>query len=158
MLDSMTARPDTISVQIEPPFAARVDEQALAALARRVLASEQVDSPAELSVFVTDDETVRGLNKRYREIDTETDVLSFRMDGEEGFVTPPKSAEQLGEVVIAFPTALRQAEEAGHDIGVELAHLLAHGILHLLGYDHEAAAEAKLMRSKEEALLGGAAH
>ena len=158
MLDSMTARPDTISVQIEPPFAARVDEQALAALARRVLASEQVDSLAELSVLVTDDETVRGLNKRYREIDTETDVLSFRMDGEEGFVTPPESAEQLGQVVIAFPTALRQAEEAGHDIDVELAHLLAHGILHLLGYDHEAAADAKLMRSKEEALLGDVAH
>ena len=80
------------------------------------------------------------------------------MDGEEGFVTPPESAKQLGQVVIAFPTALRQAEEAGHDIGVELAHLLAHGILHLLGYDHEAAAEAKLMRSKEEALLGDVAH
>ncbi len=158
MLDSMTARPDTISVQIELPFAARVDEQALVALARRVLASEHVDSLAELSVLVTDDETVRGLNKRYRGVDTPTDVLSFQMDGGEGFVTPPESPEQLGEVVIAFPTALRQAEEAGHDIGVELAHLLAHGILHLLGYDHEAAAEAKLMRSKEEALLGDVAH
>ena len=158
MLDSMTPWPDTISLQVEPAFAARVDEQALAALARRVLASEQVDSLAELSVLVTDDETVRDLNKRYRDIETPTDVLSFRMDGEEGFVTPPESAKQLGQVVIAFPTALRQAEEAGHDIGVELAHLLAHGILHLLGYDHEAAAEARLMRSKEEALLGDVAH
>ena len=98
MLDSMTARPDRISLQIEPPFAARVDGQALAALARRVLASEQVDSLAELSVLVTDDETVCGLNKRYRDIEAPTDVLSFRMDGEEGFVTPPESAEQLGEI------------------------------------------------------------
>ena len=158
MLDSMTPWPDTISLQVEPPFVARVDEQALVALARRVLASEQVESLAELSVLVTDDETVRGLNKRYRDVDAPTDVLSFRMDGEEGFVTPPEGAEQLGEVVIAFPTALRQAEDAGHDIDVELAHLLAHGILHLLGYDHETAAEAELMRTKEEALLGNVAH
>ena len=158
MLDSMTPSPDTISLQVEPPFAARVDEQALAALARRVLESEQMDSLAELSVLVTDDETVRDLNKRYRDVDAPTDVLSFRMDGAEGFVTPPESAEQLGEVVIAFPTALRQAGGAGHDIGVELAHLLAHGILHLLGYDHETAAEAKLMRSNEEALLVDVAH
>ncbi|MCH7488836.1 MAG: rRNA maturation RNAse YbeY, partial [Chloroflexi bacterium] len=94
MLDSMTPSPDTISLQVEPPFAARVDEQALAALARRVLASEQVESLAELSVLVTDDETVRDLNKRYRDVDAPTDVLSFRMDGAEGFVTPPESAEQ----------------------------------------------------------------
>ncbi|MCH8025219.1 MAG: rRNA maturation RNase YbeY [Chloroflexi bacterium] len=154
----MTPWPDTISLQVEPPFAARVDEQALTALARRVLASEQVDSLAELSVLVTDDETVRGLNKRYRDIDAPTDVLSFRMDGEEGFMTPPESAEQLGQIVIAYPTALRQAEEVGHDIDAELVHLLTHGILHLLGYDHETAVEAKQMRSKEEALLGDAAH
>ena len=64
----------------------------------------------------------------------------------------------MGEIVISYPTAARQAEEAGHTVDEELAHLLVHGILHLLGYDHESRADARRMRAREEALLGRAAH
>jgi probable rRNA maturation factor len=70
-------------------------------------------------------------------------------------VTPPGSGRQLGEIVISYPTAARQAQEAGHPVDEELAHLLVHGVLHLLGHDHQSPAEARRMRAREEALLGG---
>ncbi len=147
-----------IALQIGPAFARQVRRRGLAALARRVLAAEGVAPPAELSIVLTDDETVRALNRRYRDMDEPTDVLSFAMAPDDGFVTPPDAGHQLGEVVISYPTALRQAEQAGHAIDDELAHLLVHGILHVLDYDHESPAEARAMRAREEALLGPAAH
>lgn len=114
--------------------------------------------PLELSVVVTDDETVRELNRRYLGIDTPTDVLSFGLDSEEAFVTPTAGLRQPGEIVIAFPTAVRQAEQARHSLDDELAHLLVHGVLHLLGYDHESSGDAKAMREREEAILRRSAH
>jgi len=153
----MPAPAHRVALHVDRAFSRRVDRRGLAALARRVLRSEGVATPAELSVVITDDEALRALNRRYRSTDAATDVLSFGMEGA-GFVTPPGAARQLGEVVISYPTAERQASTAGHPAGDELAHLLAHGVLHLLGYDHETAAEARRMRSREEALLGRRAH
>jgi probable rRNA maturation factor len=147
--------PMTIAVHVDARFKRYVRQQPLAALARRVLAAEAADRG--VSVVVTDDETVRELNRRYRDMDEPTDVLSFGLDGNDSFVTPPGGGE-LGEVVISYPMARRQAEAAGHALERELAHLLVHGILHLLGYDHETAGKAKRMRVREEALLGRAAH
>lgn len=154
----MARRGYAVALHIAPPFAPRVSRRALGALTRRVLAAEGVLAPAELSIVVADDATVRELNRRYRGVDELTDVLSFGLEDEHGFVTPPGSARQLGEVVISYPAAARQAEEAGHAIDAELAHLLVHGVLHLLGYDHVSAADARAMRAREEALLGRAAH
>jgi len=102
--------------------------------------------------FVTDREMER-LNGEFRGRRRPTDVLSFGLE-EDSFVTPPGSGRQLGEIVISYPTAARQAEEAGHSVEEELAHLLVHGFLHLLGYDHEAAADGRRMRAREDALLG----
>ena len=131
----------------------RFRRRPLTALVRRVLRAEGVAGPIELSIAVTDDETVRELNRRYRGVDAPTDVLSFSLqddsDGDESL---------LGELVIALPTAQRQAVEQGHSLEEELAHLLVHGLLHLLGYDHERPAEARRMRAREEALLGHAVH
>ncbi|MCH8162442.1 MAG: rRNA maturation RNase YbeY [Chloroflexi bacterium] len=126
--------------------------------ANKVLAAEQVAPESELSVFVTDDETVRDLNRRFRHIDEPTDVLSFGLDDGPAFATPPDSANQAGEVVISFPTALQQARDAGHDVELELLHLLTHGVLHILGYDHEAPDDARKMQAKEELLLDGWRH
>ncbi len=134
-----------------------VQKRRIAALARRVLAAEQVRAPAELSIAITEDTTVRELNRRYRGVDAPTDVLSFA-SGEADFVVPPGRARQLGEIVISHQTARRQAEDAGHPVETELAHLLVHGILHLLGHDHESPAEARSMRAREEALLGRTLH
>ena len=148
----------TIAWHVEPAFARSVRKRALAALARRALASESAASPSELSIVVTDDGTVRELNRRYRGEDTPTDVLSFGLDEHSGFALPPGSARQIGEVVISYPTAVRQAMAAGHAVDAELAHLLVHGVLHLLGYDHERPAQARAMRVREDALLGAAVH
>ena len=141
-----------IDLQVDPDFAG-VEQAALIRLAQRALAAEGVPVSAVLSVVVTDDDSVRELNRRYRSADAPTDVLSFGMKEADGFVTPPGSAAQLGEIVISYPTAARQAAEAGHRVDQELAHLLVHGLLHLLGYDHAAPDEARAMQTREEALL-----
>ena len=154
----MTRPAYAIALRVEPAFAPLVRPRSLAALARRVLAAEGVPPGAGLGVVVTDDETMRELNRRFFGVHAPTDVLSFGLAAEDGFVTPPGSARQLGEIVISYPTAARQAEEAGHPFGEELAHLLVHGILHLLGYDHGSRLDARRMRAREEALLGRAAH
>lgn len=106
----------------------------------------------ELSIMFTDDEEIHALNRDYRKKDKPTDVLSFPMrEGEFGDINP----DLLGDVVISLDTASRQAEERGETLDEELRFLLIHGILHLLGFDHEGtASEAKRMRAKEKELLG----
>jgi probable rRNA maturation factor len=153
-----------IDLSIDEPYAALGLDRWMPAVARRVLVSEEIEGGGSLSIVVTDDETVHELNRDFRGYDQPTDVLSFGLsdlarpatDDEEpfpDFVLPPDSASQLGEVVIAFPTAERQAAEHGRTTTVELAHLLIHGVLHLLGYDHYAPDEEREMRSREERLL-----
>ncbi len=133
------------------------------AQASRVLHGEGIEG-ANLSLHITDDETVQRLNRDFRGYDQATDVLSFGLserakpatddeDSFAGFVLPPEAASELGEVIIAYPTAARQAAEHCRDTGCELAHLLIHGILHLLGYDHHEPEEEREMRSRENALL-----
>lgn len=85
----------------------------------------------EISLLITDDETIRQYNKEYRNKDRATDVLSFPMEDE----------VMLGDIAISFDTAKRQAEEAEINIGREAAFLFIHGLLHLLGYDHETSKE-----------------
>jgi rRNA maturation RNase YbeY len=152
----MAASSYRIALHVQPRYARTVRARSLAALCRRTLAAERAP-PAELSVVVTDDATVRALNRRYRHRDAPTDVLSFSLDGD-GFVLPARQLRQLGEVVISYPTAARQARAEGHTVHDELAHLLVHGVLHLLGYDHQRPRETQRMHAREEALLGRAAH
>jgi probable rRNA maturation factor len=143
-----------VLVSIAEPFAGSLSEERLAEVARRVLEAE--DAPAcELSVTVTDDETVRSLNREYAGEDEVTDVLSFSQREGEEFVSPPEGAPQLGEVVIAYPQATRQAAERGRAATEEVTRLLVHGVLHLLGYDHAEPEEARRMREREEALVNG---
>ena len=111
-----------------------------------------LDCPsAELSILFMDDEGIRGLNRDYRKKDMHTDVLSFPMrEGEFGDMNP----DLLGDVVISLDTAKRQAEGRGETLHQEVNLLLIHGILHLLGFDHEkSAAEAKAMKAKESEML-----
>ncbi len=147
-----------IALNVDRAFSRKVPRRRLTSLARHVLAGQEVAPSAQLSIVVTDDDTVRDLNRRFRDDDAATDVLSFGSDASDAFVTPPDSPDLLGEVVISHPTAERQAQEQGRDVVEELEHLLVHGCLHLLGFDHEAAADARAMRDREEALLGRAVH
>lgn len=106
---------------------------------------------AELSVLFVGDRAMRSLNRRYRGKDKTTDVLSFSLrEGAFSHIQP----HILGDIVIAVPTAARQAAEAGHALGREIEVLLVHGLLHLLGYDHERSDdEEKRMKRRELQLL-----
>lgn len=109
---------------------------------------------AELSVVLCDDAFMRSLNRRYRGRDRTTDVLAFAMS--EGARMPTVAGSPLGDVVISLPTAARQARSAGRGTIEEITMLLAHGLLHLLGFDHRTAAEERRMRARTDALIGAA--
>jgi len=113
------------------------------------------ETGAELTVSLVDDEAMQALNRDYRQADRPTDVLAFamregeRVAGDEGI---------LGDVVISLDTAARQARRRGVPLARELRTLLVHGVLHLLGYDHErSAAEARRMRAEERRLAAALA-
>ena len=111
---------------------------------------------AELSVLLTDDLQIQELNRTYRQKDRPTDVLAFAMAEGEGM--PHVSAMTLlGDVVISLPTASRQATAQGHTGLEEVTHLLAHGLLHLLGYDHESDEEEREMTALTRQLVVAAA-
>ena len=147
--------PYEIGVRIASRFREAVDENWLRGVAGRVLAAEGV-AAVEVSIVITDDPTVRELNRLYRGEDAPTDVLSFALtENCEDFVLPPDQAPRLGEVVISLPTARRQAKQAGKTVQQEVAWLLVHGLLHLLGYDHAVEEEGQVMRLREASLLAG---
>jgi len=135
---------------------------ALQRTAYLVLDSE-LQEPAELSCVVVDDDRIRQLNRDWRGYDETTDVLAFGLSerskpavDEEEFVPFPREPGgvlHLGEVVISLPTAERQATEHSRPLDEELRHLLIHGILHLLGYDHAEPEEESIMRGREVELL-----
>ena len=125
---------------------------------------------ATLSLALADDITVRRLNRDYRGLDETTDVLAFAFhypghyqgDGDppvtshdEPTMPVPDQQRYLGEVIISYPQCVRQANAQGHDVARELAHLLAHGILHLLGYDHLSPEEERVMQEREATALAG---
>jgi probable rRNA maturation factor len=105
---------------------------------------------AELSILLCDDGTIRKLNRRYRKKDKATDVLAFPMQEGPG---PAAQPGLLGDVVISLPTATRQAAEHDRPIIQEVTFLLAHGLLHLLGYDHANRREEQDMKAQTEGLL-----
>ena len=120
-----------------------------------VLVQEDFKGSAEISVSFVNNEQIHKLNKQYRNIDRETDVLSFPLgaDGEYD-VNPDTGAKLLGDIVISLEKAVSQAEEYGHSLNREVAFLTVHSLLHLLGYDHEGGGlEAVHMREKEESVL-----
>ena len=116
---------------------------------------EGFDDPAEVSVTLVNDETIREMNNKFRNIDASTDVLSFPL-GENGVYdeNPETGAKMLGDIVISVEHALSQADLYGHGIEREVAFLTVHSMLHLLGYDHESGGLQKtIMREKEKKVL-----
>jgi probable rRNA maturation factor len=142
------------NIVIQSDVRTRLDQEVLRRLAREALRAEGVAAPAELSVLFTDDRTIKQLNRTYRSTNAATDVLSFAQDE----VADTRRTRHLGDVVISLETARAQATEHRILLRDEVAHLLVHGILHLLGYDHERARDAAVMRAREDALLGPAHH
>jgi probable rRNA maturation factor len=122
------------------------------------LAAEKVAGPLEIDCLITDDSTMRDLNRRYRGIDQPTDVLSFALDeagpADTVFTGPPGPQARMGILVVSYTTALSQAERNRIAVEDELRLLLVHGILHILGYDHGTHADALAMRRRERGILG----
>jgi probable rRNA maturation factor len=114
---------------------------------RAAAAHPEVKPPAdaELSVALADDAEVQRLNREYRAKDKPTNVLSF----------PAPHGPILGDVIIAYETLVREAGEEGIAVGDHLTHLTVHGLLHLLGYDHETEADAVKMERLETEILAG---
>jgi probable rRNA maturation factor len=148
---------EQIGVHVEDEFRASVDRSWIKKVTRQVLRDEGVPSPYELSLVFTDSETVKQLSRDYRGVDEPTDVLAFYMLPQKGadssFALPPDGVTRLGEVIISYPQTLAQAKEQGHSPEKEMALLVIHGILHLLGYDHEEPEEEHKMRERERELL-----
>ncbi|MGH2459250.1 MAG: rRNA maturation RNase YbeY [Chloroflexota bacterium] len=143
-----------LEVDVAPEFAGEVDRDLLAEVVCAALESQGIDQPVELSVVITDDAEIQALNREYRHQDRPTDVLSFSQgEGPGGFPVPPGAARPLGDVVISYDRVRTQAVEYGHSPRRELAYLTVHGLLHLLGFDHETDADRQRMRSAEEAAL-----
>ena len=136
-------------------------------LLERLLAEAAADEgvySGVVSLTFTDDEGIRELNRCFRGVDAPTDVLSFPMReaGEEGPEALPageaafEEEEPLGDIVISLPRALAQAEEYGHSAEREIGFLFVHGLLHLLGYDHDTEEREREMFSRQEAVLAKA--
>lgn len=122
--------------------------------ARAALEEEEIADDAEVSVTLVDNARIRELNNEYREIDRETDVLSFPLGDDEGYeVDPDTDAVLLGDIVISLERAAAQAEEYGHSFKREVAFLVTHSLFHLLGYDHMTSEEETEMFAKQEKVL-----
>lgn len=116
---------------------------------------EGVTPNTEVDITIVDNEVIHKLNRDYRGVDRPTDVLSFALDEgeEEPEVTSGEAEHLLGNIIISAPKAVEQGEEFGHGLTREMTYLAVHGLLHLLGYDHMAEADKKIMRAHEEAIL-----
>ena len=135
------AQGQLVHITLHEPFEEQIDEEWLRDLVLHLL--RELDDPGVLEIVVTDDQTIAQLNELYHGDQGPTDVLSFsaREDTEESFVWPPEMQRPLGEIVVCLPLAERQKQENDRTTQEEVAFLLVHGVLHLLGHDHIVQAE-----------------
>ncbi|MBC7810268.1 MAG: rRNA maturation RNase YbeY [Burkholderiales bacterium] len=131
----MSEQGSTVDVQNEMGYA--LDEARLRDAALTTLAQQNAEPHSTLTIAVVDNDTVAGLNQRFRGIDAPTDILSFPSDEPTIFVEDNSVVRYLGDLIIAYPYASAQAERLGHALMDSLALLVAHGTLHLLGFDHD---------------------
>lgn len=115
---------------------------------------EKVSKGSEISVTFVDDESIREINRQYRDKDQVTDVISFALnDDDTELVVDEAIPNLLGDIIVSYPRVLEQAEEYQHSVDRELGFLVIHGFLHLLGYDHMTEEEEKVMFKKQEDIL-----
>lgn len=146
-----------IELQVAGPWQEAVAESRLREAITAALALHG-QAPASLTLVVATDDVLRRLNRQFAGADAATDVLSFsareaRPDQKVSFVSAPDAAGYLGDVIISYETAARQAAAAGHAVMDELCLLAIHGVLHLLGYDHATKAEQATMWAVQEQIL-----
>jgi probable rRNA maturation factor len=148
-----------INVLIEEGLESDLDSDWLQKVVENVLTAESMPPNVEISLLMTGQERIRQLNLEYRGLDRTTDVLSFSMaevKGEEEpqpFIGPPDGCLHLGEVIVSYPQAEIQAQEQRHSIGQEMAVLITHGVLHILGYDHVTSEEESAMFRRQSEIV-----
>jgi probable rRNA maturation factor len=147
-----------INVLIEEGLEISLDAEWLQNIVEKSLLAEDAPSNAEITLVITGQERMQQLNREYRGKDRPTDVLSFSMSEsrdqeDDGFISPPDGIIHLGEIVISYPQAALQAEERSHSIREEVAVLIIHGVLHILGYDHEKLEMEPAMTAREKEIL-----
>jgi probable rRNA maturation factor len=148
-----------INVVVDKGFGKRVRRDWLRRVAEKVLMAESADSATEVGLLIAGQERVHELNRQYLGADRPTDVLAFPMQpvpktaARSPFVTAPDGMKHLGEVIISYPQAVIQAAENQQSVKKEVALLIIHGILHLLGYDHVALEAERQMRAREAEIL-----
>ena len=128
-----------------------LDEERLCQAAATVIGQQRAPADAGLTIVITDNEAVQALNRQYRGIDAPTDVLSFPVDALPAGVSD--ELPYLGDLVVAYPYAAAQAEREGHHLVESLCLLVIHGTLHLLGYDHDTAANRAAMWAAQDRAL-----
>lgn len=127
-------------------------EEKINKVAAICLKEEQIPEEAEVDLLFVDNETIREMNREYRDKDSATDVLSFPMYEADEEIDDEDEI-LFGDIVISLERAQEQCEEYGHSLEREVMYLLVHGLLHLAGYDHMEEEEKKEMRAQEEKLL-----
>ncbi len=141
-------------------------EEVVKLVVDEVLETENCPYESQVNVLLTDNEGIRQFNKEYRDIDKETDVLSFPNvdflepgvfaideDAEADYFDPDSGELILGDIIISVDKVMEQAQNYGHSCKREFAFLVAHSMLHLSGYDHMEPQEAVVMEAKQEAVL-----
>jgi probable rRNA maturation factor len=138
-----------IVVQNEASFP--IDESRLREAVGIVINQQGAPADASLTIVLTDDAEVRAFNRQYRGIDAPTDILSFPAEA-----LPPgldDESRYLGDLVVAYPYAMAQAEDEGHPLMDSLSLLVIHGTLHLFGYDHDTSANRAVMWAAQDRAL-----
>ena len=149
-----------INVLIDEGFEGYLEVDWLRDMVEQILVAQDAGAMVEMGLVITSQERVQQLNRSYRGKDEPTDVLAFsareEIDAElPAFVQPPDGVLHLGEVIISYPQAVIQAEEHRHSVKKEIAVLIIHGVLHLLGYKHDKPELERQMKSREEEVLSG---
>lgn len=129
-----------INILIKSESRYPISRQSIKETVERVLTERRAKGKIEISINIAGDRLMRSINKKYRELDESTDVLSFpfaEMKKDSFFVDPPDGILRLGEIIISYPKAVEEAGEEEKMVDQKVAELVEHGLLHLLGYHHE---------------------
>lgn len=156
----------TIQIDYETDRQLGIDFESLAGqVVRKILEMEKCPYDAQVNLVLTDNEEIRRVNSQFRQIDAPTDVLSFPMipfetpadytivEDDESYFDLDTDELLLGDIMISVDRVFAQAEEYGHSVTREYCFLIAHSILHLLGYDHMTSEEAQVMEAKQASAL-----
>jgi probable rRNA maturation factor len=138
-----------ISIFVTENYQQLVDESLLSKTASTVLLRENISTSIDLSIVIDDDMRIQALNREFRGIDSPTDVLSFPADA----IDPDTNQSYLGDIIISYPQAERQAQSARHPVMNEMQLLVVHGVLHLLGHDHADTEQHARMWAVQQSIL-----